>query len=301
MSETSREHTMKAPDAPIVVGIDGSASALAAASWAAAECARHQVPLRLVHGFMLPAGGYPEMLITPAEARHAIEEQARGWLAEAAAVARATAPDVEITTEVLICGGTALLVEQSKIARLVVVGSQGLGTVTGLLVGSTALALAAHGHSPVVVVRGTAVPDGPVVVGVDGSPTSEAAVAFAFEEASLRGVPLTAVMTSQDFTVDSAYNVSRIAIDWAQVEEDERRLLAQRLAGWQEKYPDVEVRRVVLRDRPARALMRYGAEAQLLVVGSHGHGGFAGMVLGSTSQALVYHAPCPLAIVRKPR
>jgi nucleotide-binding universal stress UspA family protein len=290
-----------APDAPIVVGIDGSASALAAASWAAAEGAHHHVPLRLVHGFMLPTTGYPEMMITGAEVGRAIEEQARGWLTEAAAAARATAPDVEITTEVLACGGGGLLIEESKQARLVVIGSRGLGTVTGLLVGSTAVAVAAHGHCPVVVVRGTAVPGGPIVVGVDGSPTSEAAVAFAFEEASLRGAALTAVMTSQDFTVDSAYNVSRLAIDWAQVEEDERRLLAQRLAGWQEKYPDVEVSRVVLRDRPARALMRYGAEAQLLVVGSHGHGGFVGMLLGSTSQALVHHAPCPLAIVRRPK
>jgi nucleotide-binding universal stress UspA family protein len=150
----------------------------------------------------------------------------------------------------------------------------------------------------VVVVRGTETAHGPVVVGVDGSPTSEAALAFAFDEASTRGAVLVAVMTSQDFTVDSAYNVSRMAADWAQVEEDERRLLAQRLAGWQEKHPDVDVHRVVLRDRPARALMRYAAQAQLLVVGSHGHGGFTGMLIGSTSQALVHHAPCPLAIVR---
>ncbi|MDX8056503.1 universal stress protein [Lentzea sp. BCCO 10_0798] len=301
MRGTSGSDTTRSPSAPIVVGVDGSASALAAVGWAAAECARHHVPLRLVHGFMLPASGYPEMLINATEARHAIEQQARDWLTEAAATARAAAPDVKITTEVLCCGAAGLLIEESRKARLVVVGSRGLGTVTGLLVGSTAVALAAHGHSPVVVVRGMAVPDGPVVVGVDGSPTSEAALAFAFEAASTRGVALTALMTSQDFTVDSAYHVSRIAIDWAQVEEDERRLLAQRLAGWQEKYPDVEVRRVVLRDRPARALMRYGAEAQLLVVGSHGHGGFAGMLLGSTSQALVHHAPCPLAIVRPPK
>ncbi|MGW4213555.1 universal stress protein [Lentzea sp. NPDC004789] len=289
---------MKSPSAPIVVGVDGSASALAAVSWAAAECARHHVPLRLVHGFMLPASDYPELLVTGDEVRHAIEEQVRGWLTEAAAAARATAPDVEITTDILCCGAAGLLVEESTKARLVVVGSRGLGTVTGLIVGSTAVALVAHAHSPVVVVRGTETPHGAVVVGVDGSPTSEAALAFAFDEASTRGVALVAVMTSQDFTVDTAYNVSRIAVDWAQVEEDERRLLAQRLAGWQEKYPDVEVRRVVLRDRPARALMRYAAEAQLLVVGSHGHGGFAGMLIGSTSQALVHHAPCPLAIVR---
>lgn len=131
-------------------------------------------------------------------------------------------------------------------------------------------------------------PDGPVVVGVDGSPTSDAAVSFAFEAASTRGVPLVAVMTSQDLTLDRAYNVSRIATDWAQVEEDGRRSLAQRLARWQEKHPDVEVRREVLRDRPVRALTRYGVDAHLLAVGSHGRGGFAGM-LRSDGKDLRHH------------
>jgi nucleotide-binding universal stress UspA family protein len=285
---------VKAPSAPIVAGVDGSASALTAVTWAAQECARHKVPLRLVHAYVLPVGGYPEMVLTGTEIRQALENLGRDKLDEATAAARAAAPDVDVTTELVCCGSTALLIEESKFARLVVVGSQGLGTVTGMIVGSTALALAAHGKSPVVVVRGTAVPDGPVVVGVDGSPTSEAALAFAFDTASMRGAQLTAVMCWQDFMVDSA----RFTVDWGQVEQDEHRLLAQRLAGWQEKYPDVRVNPVVVRDRPARALMRYGAEAQLVVVGSHGHGGFAGMLLGSTSQALVYHAPCPVAIVR---
>jgi nucleotide-binding universal stress UspA family protein len=289
---------MKGPDAPIVVGVDGSSSALAAVKWAADECARHHVPLRLVHGYSLPVRGYPEIIMTGNEIRKAIEDQAQDWLAEAVAAARAAAPEVEVTTEVLNDSGTHLLIQESRDARLMVLGSQGLGNVTGLLVGSTALALAAHAKCPTVVVRGTSLPDGPVVVGVDGSPTSEAALAFAFEAASMRGCPLTAIMCWQDFMVESAYSASRFTVDWGQVEGEEQRLLAQRLAGWQEKYPDVAVHRVVLRDRPVRALMRYGAEAQLVVVGSHGHGGFAGMLLGSTSQALVYNAPCPLAIVR---
>ncbi|MCG8922821.1 universal stress protein [Lentzea sp. CC55] len=289
---------MKAPSAPIVAGVDGSTSALSAVTWAAQECARHKMPLRLVHAYVLPTRGYPEVVLTGNEIRHALENLGWDKLQVATAAARAAAPDVEVTTDIVCCGATALLVEESQSARLVVVGSQGLGTVTGMIVGSTALALAAHGQSPVVVVRGTAVPDGPVVVGVDGSPTSEAALAFAFETASMRGTRLTAVMCWQDFMVESAYSASRFTVDWGQVEAEERRLLAQRLAGWQEKYPDVQVHPVVVRDRPVRALMRYGAEAQLVVVGSHGHGGFAGMLLGSTSQALVYNAPCPLAIVR---
>ncbi len=289
---------MKVPSAPIVVGVDGSASALSAVSWAAQECARHKVPLRLLHAYLLPTGGYSELILTGNEIREAIEQLGHDKLAEAVAAARAAAPDVEMTTEVVRCGATALLIEESKTARLVVVGSQGLGTVTGMLVGSTALALAAHGKSPVIVVRGTAVPDGPVVVGVDGSPTSEAALAFAFETASMRGAELTALMCWQDLMMANAYGSSRFTVDWEQVDEDERRLLTQRLAGWQEKYPDVRVRSMVLRDRPVRALIRYGAEAQLVAVGSRGHGGFTGMLLGSTSQALVYNAPCPLAIVR---
>ncbi|MGW6442649.1 universal stress protein [Lentzea sp. NPDC055074] len=292
---------MKSPSAPIVCGVDGSESALAAVGWAAQECARHQVSLRLVHTFMLPTRDYPEIVLVGNDIRHAMEKQGRAWLEEAGAAARAAAPGIEVTADVVCCGAGALLTELSKSARMVVIGSRGLGTVTGLAVGSTAVALAAHAQSPVVVVRGTAAPDGPVVVGVDGSPTSEAALAFAFEEASSRATSLTAVMTITDFAADSAYTLSRLGIDWGPVEEDVRRLLAERLAGWQEKYPDVVVDRIAVRDRPVRALTRYGAEAQLLVVGSHGHGGFAGMLLGSTSQALVHHAPCPLAIVRPPK
>jgi nucleotide-binding universal stress UspA family protein len=289
---------MTAVAAPIVVGIDGSDSALAATRWAAAECARHRAPLRLVHGFLLPARGYLDILITAREARQAMENQAKEWLDQAARTARSVEPDIDVQTEVVGDAPVAALIRESGSARMVVLGSQGLGGFTGMLVGSTAVSLAAHGRCPVVVVRGTAVEGGPVVVGVDGSPASEAAIAFAFEAASTREVPLTAVMTWTDFLVDSAYNQSRLAIDWAQVEEDERRLLAQRLAGWQEKYPDVRVDRVVLRDRPVRALLRLAENAQLLVVGTHGKGGFSGMLLGSTSQALVYHSPCPLAVVR---
>lgn len=289
---------MTAVAAPIVVGVDGSTSALDAVRWAAQECARHRVPLRLVHGYLLPTRGYPEIVMTGNEVRQAMENQARQWLDEAREAARAVAPDVAVDTELVLEGPVPLLIGQSREARLVVLGSQGLGGFTGLLVGSTAVALAAHGKCPVVVVRGTAAEGGPVVVGVDGSPASEAAIAFAFEAASTRGVPLTAVMTWTDFLVDSPYGEARLAIDWAQVEEAEFRLLAQRLAGWQEKFPDVHVDRLVLRDRPVRALLRLAAEAQLLVVGSRGHGGFTGMLLGSTSQALVYHSPCPIAVVR---
>ncbi|HEX6343261.1 universal stress protein [Umezawaea sp.] len=289
---------MTAVVAPIVVGVDGSESALDAVRWAAAECARHRVPLRLVHGYVLPVGGYPEIVLTSYGVRESMAALARGWLEAGVAAARSTAPDVDVETDSVLDGVVPTLIRESKRARMVVLGSRGLGAFTGMLLGSTAVALAAHGKCPVVVVRGAATEGGPVVVGVDGTPASEAAIAFAFEAASTREAPLTAVLSWTDVRVDSAFTEARITIDWSQVEEEEERLLAQRLAGWQEKYPDVRVERLVLRDRPVHALLRLAETAQLLVVGSRGRGGFTGMLLGSTSQALVHHSHCPVAVVR---
>ncbi|MGM1062360.1 universal stress protein [Saccharothrix sp. Mg75] len=282
---------------PIVVGVDGSASALAAVRWAAAEAARHHVPVKLVHAYQLPVRGYPEIVLTAHDVRTAFEEVGRERLAEAERTVLEAAPGVEVGKSLVLGGPAAVLVEESRRARLVVLGSQGLGGFSGLLVGSVAVAVSAHGACPVVVIRDQVPTEGAVVVGVDGSEISEQAVAFAFEQASVRGAPLTAVLAWTDFLVDSVYG-SRFTVDWAQVEDEELRLLAERLAGWQEKYPDVRVTRAVVRDRPVRALLQAAADAQLLVVGSHGLGGFTGMLLGSTSQALVYHSPCPLAVVR---
>ena len=160
--------------------------------------------------------------------------------------------------------------------------------------------MTAQASCPVVVVRGsepdgTAPPPEPVVVGVHGSPTSEAAVAFAFEEASLRRVSLVAVHVWQDRLVEAA--VAPL-LDWEAIESDERQVLAERLAGWSSKYPDVAVRRLVAYDRPARSLVEESGRAQLVVVGSRGRGGLHGLVLGSVSQALLHHAHCPVAVVR---
>ena len=190
-----------------------------------------------------------------------------------------------------------VLREESERATLLVVGGRGTGGVLGLLLGSVAMSLAGHAACPVVVVREPAESSRilPVVVGVDGSPYGEAAVAFAYEAASLRGAPLVAVHTWSDLLFDS-----RVApvLDWEAIETGEREVLAERLAGWSEKFPDVPVRRVVYRDRPAHSLLEEAAHAQLLVVGSHGRGQLGGLVLGSVSHAVLHRAPCPVAVVR---
>jgi len=156
--------------------------------------------------------------------------------------------------------------------------------------------LAAHAQCPVVVVRGPEPDDpmSPIVVGVDDTPVSEAAIAFAFQAAADRGVPLIAVHTWWDTFLDQSPAV--LFRDEEQVYAQEQ--LAERLAGWSEKYPQVEVSRVVTRDRPAHLLLEQSRDAQLVVVGSRGHGEFAGLVLGSVSNALVHKAGCPVAVVR---
>lgn len=235
------------------------------------------------------------MLLTGREVREAFEEQSRQWLETAAASVRDLVP--EVRTSVVVEQPAAAMIAASRDARLVVLGSQGLGGFLGMVVGSVAVSVAAHGESPVVVVRGPYPATGPVVLGVDGSPTGEAAIGFAFEEASVRGTSVTALIAWSPLFAETPY-ADRVRVSQADMEEQQRQSLSQRLAGRQEKYPDVAVERRVVRERSVKALIDASRDAQLLVVGSRGRGGFAGMLLGSTSQALVYHAPCPPAVVR---
>ncbi|ROP36099.1 universal stress protein [Saccharothrix texasensis] len=280
---------------PIVVGVDGSASALTAVRWAAEEAARHRAPLELVHAYLLPRRGYPELVLTGHEVRDAFERQGRQWLADAADSVRDLVP--EVRTSLVVDRPAAAMIAASRGARLVVLGSQGLGGFSGLIIGSVAVSVAAHGKSPVAIVRGAYRDTGPVVLGVDGEPAGEEAIAFAFAEASVRGTTLVALLAWTALLAETPYAAS-LSVDWDEVEDHQRQLLAQRLAGWRQEYPDVVVERRVVRERPAKALLDAARDARLLVVGSRGRGGFAGMLLGSTSQALVYHAPCPLVVVR---
>jgi nucleotide-binding universal stress UspA family protein len=286
---------------PVVVGVDGSTAALHAVRWAAKEASARRLPLTLAHLHPDPAGRYPDEKVVAAM-RPALQTQAKKWLHEAISVAREAAPDVEPQLELCVGDVVHGLVDLSANATVIVLGARGLGGFTGMLVGSTANSVVAGAACPVVVVRtpplGAAQTRGPVVVGVDGSPASEEAIRFAFEEASLRRCPLIALHTWTEVFIDPELNVDRIVFDTTVLEQRERELLAQRLAGWQEKYPDVQVTRVVKRDRPVRALLDYDGDAQLIVVGSRGLGGYHGMLLGSTSQALMQYTQSPLVVVR---
>jgi nucleotide-binding universal stress UspA family protein len=291
----------------ITVGVDGSAGSAAAVAWAANIASRRHLELRIVHGLQLAGLYYGGGLLgAGAEALFdAIQKDGERAVADARGVAAAIDQDLTVVTELPNEPPVPMLIDESGHARMLVVGRTGTGGFADMLVGGTAASVASHAHCPVAVVRGrhdgTVPGAGPVVVGVDGSPNSEQAVAVAFEEASLRGAPLVAVHAWNDVTYEDAYGTARILTQPETLEDDEERLLGQRLAGWQEKYPDVEISRRLVRDRPRHALLEASAEAQLVVVGSRGRGGFSGMLLGSTSQALVQHAECPVLVVRPER
>ncbi|MEV7098621.1 universal stress protein [Amycolatopsis sp. NPDC051045] len=290
-------------DGAIVAGIDGSSSAVQAAVWAGTEAHRRGRPLRLVQVYTLPNVRSPIAFGSPDQLREGLAEQAGLWLAGAREAVLAEHPGLEITTAAREWNPVSALIQESQHAELVVLGSRGLGGFTGLLVGSTAVAVAAHAHCPIAVVRGRTPHDpppvtGPVLVGADGSPDSEGAIAFACEEAQLRGTELIAVHTWSDVLADGMLRPHPLEEDPVEIAAAERVKLAEQVVGWQRKYPDLAIELEVTRGRPVRRLLERGEHAQLIVVGCRGRGGFTGMLLGSTSQALIAHSPCPVAVVR---
>jgi nucleotide-binding universal stress UspA family protein len=289
--------------ASIVVGVDGSESALHAVRWAAREAERRGASLRLVHVCVLTPVRHPRQVPPPPRYHDAILDQGRHWLNEASETARRTVPGLPVVTDLHAGVAADALIDESQGAQLMVLGSRGLGGFKSMLVGSVAVALSAHGHCPVVVMHsstrdGAPPVGGPVVVGVDGSELSDAALTFAYDAAAAHGVPLIAVHTWLDVNMAGAWTMLPGTVDWDWLQHEEEDRLAERLAVWRDKYPHVEVRPVVKRDRPDRALLELAAGAQLLVVGSRGHGTFTGMGLGSVSQTLVHHAECPVAVAR---
>lgn len=286
---------------PVVVGVDGSPSSLAAVEAAAYEAGLRRVGLRMVHAFgspsmRVPGGGPPW---SPAQA--GVRELVDGTLDRAEQRARDVAPHVDVTREVSVGDPTAVLEIESHTASLVVVGSRGLGAFGSLLLGSTAVQLAAHGRCPVLVVRGRENPGGPVLLAVDGSPAGGPAVEFAFAEASMRGADLVALLvwnTWSEPAHEGPPTALDVIVDVERLREDERRVLDETLEPWRRRCPGVAVERRLVRSRVRPALLEASGDARLVVCGARGRGGFTGLLLGSVSQALLHHASCPVAVVR---
>jgi nucleotide-binding universal stress UspA family protein len=286
----------------VVVGVDGSPESAAAARWASDEAVRRHEELQLIYSSFLPVLGYPAMGY-PIGFVELADRQGRDLLANMAREIHARHPGLNLTTEQFHSDPRQALVDSSRAANLTVVGNRGGGRLTDLMVGSVALHVTAHAFSPVAVIpeehqrRG-----GPILVGVDGSVNSTAAIAFAFDEAAVRGVDLVAVLTVDGLGAQGF--VSSSLESSAAGTQEEHAVMSEELAGWREKYPDVSVRQEVFRGQAADCLVGYAEHAppaqqpQMIVVGSRGRGALTGLLLGSTSHALISHAKCPVVVVR---
>ncbi|QNG17751.1 universal stress protein [Rhodococcus triatomae] len=283
----------------VVVGADGSETAKSAVTFAAEMASRRGATLEIVHALDFAPYGFGGPYMDAGGVYEWVEEGGRAILADVEKLAKQVAPDLEIRTELAIGSSSQWLVDLSEKVRYVVVGASGAGAAaTALLLGNTAVSVTTHAKCPVVVVRGETRDSGPVVVGVDGSATSKAAIRTAFEEASFRGAPLVAVHVWSDLGPGILEDPRAAALLPKSIEEEEHAVLAESLAGWQEEFPDVTVERKVYVDNPRARLVEWSKQAQLLVVGSRGRGGFRGMLLGSTSNNLIGKSECPVMVVR---
>jgi nucleotide-binding universal stress UspA family protein len=284
----------------IVVAVDGSPASDAATSWAARDAGLRNIPLTVVSVVTTPTAAFPPVPY-PDSLGVRLEDQGRKAAAHAVKIAEDAMPTdrkVPVKSEIVFATPAQALVEMSDEAQMIVVGSSGKGMLARGVLGSVSSSVVQHANCPVAVIRDEdlLMPDpqhAPVLVGIDGSPASELATAIAFDEASRRGVELIALYVWSDVPI-----FELPGLDWSAVAAEEERNLAERLAGWHERYPDVTVQRVVVGDQPARQLIEKSESAQLVVVGSHGRGGFNRMMLGSVSNKVLHSIRVPLIVAR---
>ncbi|WP_068159693.1 universal stress protein [Rhodococcus phenolicus] len=270
----------------IVAGIDGSDSALGAARWAASVAQRFGEPLHLLH----------------VQANGRSGDGTADELLDAAETSVRDGPGgVEIERSVEHGTPQKVLVERSGTARMIVLGHLTTSEMQSMFRGSDVVYTSNHAKCPVVSWRGKPAPEAvngrPVVVGVDGSELSTRAIEHAFEFASFIGAPLIAVHSWTEQSTLTYGEGSRF-IEWDDYVKQQTALVSESLAGWQSRYPDVEVSHSVERGKPEEALLEHSSRSQLVVVGSHGRSPMTAAVLGSTSQSLLHHALCPVLIAR---
>ncbi|AMO60693.1 universal stress protein UspA-like protein [Mycolicibacterium phlei] len=281
----------------ILVGVDGSPDSEAAIRWATREAILHEQPVKLLHAIPPVVVTWPVAYLETSylEAQEAnareIIENAQQLVQKIAADSGASAPKIQ--TKICNLGAPSAMVSESRDAYMSVCGSRGLGAIGRALLGSVSGGLLHHGQGPIVVVPAEATVDekAPVLLGIDGSPASEEATALAFDEASRRGADVLALHAWSDVVYPALGG-------WQGYEEEAQALLAERLAGWRERYPDVTVHRRVVCDQPAKWLIDLSEDAQLVVVGSHGRGGFKGLLLGSVAARVAQGAKAPTIVVR---
>jgi nucleotide-binding universal stress UspA family protein len=295
----------------VVVGFDGSAAALAAVRWAAAEAAQLESPLMVVYAADVPvsggwgAGGWRSGAMPSAPD---LVRLSRSVAARGAAAAREHQPGLLVHSLGVVGGAAAELVAHSADAGLVVVGHRRRGVVQAAVLGSVSFAVAMHARCPVVVVNdaGQREPHTgarPVVVGVDGSRAAQAALHVAAQLALASASPLRLVSAWQ-IPVREPWSdlygglpaLMDVQSATAAVVKDDVDLAVTALRA---QHPTLQVSGQAVEGRAAEVLVDASTQAGLVVVGSRGHGGFAGMMLGSVSHAVLRAADSPVVVVRR--
>ena len=290
----------------VVVGYDGSTEGGAAVDWAAAEASRRGKSLVVLHAaaYMQPsvaiagaAGWLPEVA----------EEAAQKVAQEGAERARKSATGITVEAKADLRGAPAAMQALSKEAAVVVVGNRGLGRVGGVLLGSVAFAVSAHANSPVVVVRGKSEqlpgPSRPIVVGIDGSESSNGALDRAADFAAETGAELRVAIAWEAPPADpwsNAYLVNTNAHEDAIREERQAATaLAEQAADRvSSRQPGLVVQQLVQEGQPEHVLAEASSDAGLVVVGARGRGDLASLLLGSVSRGVIHRSECPVEIVR---
>jgi nucleotide-binding universal stress UspA family protein len=284
----------------VVVGLDRSDTGRAAVEYAAELARRRSLPLRLVHAYeLLPTTVRPSLGWTP-DVEGVVRNSAQRLLDETVEVLNLVYPDVEVAAALRKGSPVGVLLEESQSAHTIVLGSRGAGGFADLMIGSTTLHVAAHATCPVVAVPSLVDADNPrhgVVVGVDGSELSEAAIGYAFETASELGEKLTAVHVWQDPTSSGLGLMLPGTFDRDEVGTADSIALTESLSDWLLKFSHVEVEQELVLGHPVPVLVSRAARARLLVVGCRGRGALSSLVLGSVSHGVLHHAKSPVAVV----
>ena len=299
---------MNAPDAEIIVGVDGSEQSLGALHWAAREARRRGAPLRVVTAYTVPMIGGSTFDVGYAAFDDAAMNRAVEDLV-ADARRRVAELDVEVRSTVQAGDPSGVLVDLSRDAQLLVLGSRGRGGFIGRLLGSVSTAVPAHAHCPVGIIplqwgteyrvhedvsRSSAFVDG-VTVGTDGSEHASAAMLWAADEAEQLGVPLTVVCAAPSDAGTSAWLPS--PVDFDDLRGEVRAALDACVAWLRSHFPTLEITGELVDGSPIDVLVERSARNQLVVTGTRGRGGFAGMLLGSTSQGVLHNCTGPSMIV----
>ncbi|GAA4912844.1 universal stress protein [Streptomonospora salina] len=311
MSDTTNTDN-RTEAAGVVVGMDGSAASRTALDWAARAAADRALPLTVLHALSMPLVAVPfghAVRITPPPET---ADHATRLLEGAVDRVGRIHPGLDVRTEVSSLSSAHALLAAARRAAMVVVGSRGLGGVASAFLGAVGVRVSAHAPCPVAVVpepredaggerEGEWRRRGRVVVGMDGSAGSDGALRFALDHASRTGAELVAVhawLISAPIDAAALTDPSYVAEHRRAADRAETHVRTTVEQARTPETADVPVRSAVVEDHPAHALLTEGAGAALIVVGSRGRGGFAGLLLGSVSQAVLHHAPAPVVVTR---